>query len=184
METKMITRIKGAGLLRWLSFVAFGATIFTSATNRFNLFSIGFGIVLCLILGWFYRHFLIAFLGLFNPSIKKEYGKTAIPIAIHNSMLYLVPFAILTLLSTYYLKWTMTGSFISTGIMVVGVASAMEVGKLRSNPVRRNTIISLFVSFLFSFLITMSTQLMSRIPSVIEGAVGMLPTFLGKGGGF
>lgn len=181
--TFAVERIGGAGIYRFLALVGFGATVYNAVATRYNPYYIGFGVLMCLIFGWLYKHFLRFLLGLFNPAIKKGVGKKEIHHAVDNSMLFLVPFAVMSLLATYYLKWTLTTAFLSTGIMSVGTAAAIEVGKLREKPVMRNTIITSGVSFLFSFVLTLSVQLLGKVPSLIEGAVKLLPTFFGNGGG-
>jgi hypothetical protein len=183
INDKSIEKISGAHLFRLLAFIAFGATTFTSTTSRFSLYHIGFGALVLLLFGWIYKHFLRMFLGLFNPIIKKSVGKKAIPNAVENSMLFLVPFAVMSLIATYYLKWSMTSAFLSTGFMSVGTAASIEVGKLRDKPVLRNTVISMVVSFLFVFLLTFSVPFLSKVPPLIEGVIKFIPTLMGKGGG-
>ena len=180
---KIYKRISGGGIFRFLSYIAFGITIFTSMTTRFNIFYVMFGIIVYIVFVWFYKHFLRIFLGLFNPSVRKEFGKNAIPSAVDNSMLFLIPFATMSILATYFLKWSISNVFVSTGIMAVGTAASIEISKLRDNPSIKNTLITSAVSFVFSLLMTMSIQLLSRIPGIIEGAFNLIPTFLGKGGG-
>ncbi len=184
VETIMATeRIAGAGVWRLIAMIALGATVYNSAATRFNPYYIGFGILLCLLFGWIYKHFLRTFLTLFNPAIKKGVGKKSLHHAVDNSMLFLIPFAVMSLLATYYLKWTLTTAFLSTGIMSVGTAAAMEVGKMRDKPAIRNVIIASGVSFLFSFTLTMTVQLLSKAPGFVEGAVQFLLGLYGKGGG-
>jgi hypothetical protein len=178
-----IEKISGAHFFRILAFIAFGATTFTSTTTRFSVYHIGFGAVVLLLFGWLYKHLLRMFLGLFNPIIKKEVGKKAIPIAVENSMLFLIPFAVMALIASYFLKWTMTSAFLSTGFMSVGTAASIEVGKLRDKPVLRNTVIAMVLSFVFVFLLTFSIPLLSKVPPLIEGAIKFIPTLMGKGGG-
>ncbi|BEP28010.1 hypothetical protein [Helicovermis profundi] len=183
MSEKSIEKIGGSHLWRLLAFLAFGATTFTTASTRFNPVYIGFGFIFLVFVGWLYRHFLITILKIFNPIIKKEVGKKAISIAVGNSMLFLIPFAVMSLIATYYLKWSMTSVFISTGIMSVGTASSIELNKLREKSVLRNTVLTMFVSFLFTLCINVSVQLLSKVPALIDGAIKFIPVLLGKGGG-
>lgn len=182
-ERQSYDKISNGGIFRLLAGVAFGATLLTSGTTRFNLYYIGFGVLVFFVFLFFYKHFLRAFLGMFNPSVRKEVGKKVIPAAVDNSMLFLIPFAVMSLIATYLLKWTIANAFISTGIMAVGTAASMEVGKLRDKPAIKNTVVASGISFLFSLGLTMSIRLLARIPGLIEGVVGLIPTFLGKGGG-
>lgn len=182
-QIKTTERIAGVGIWRLIAMVALGATVYNSAATRFNPYYIGFGILICLLFGWVYKHFLRALLSLFNPAIRKGGAKKSLHHAVDNSMLFLIPFAVMSLLATYYLKWTLTTAFLSTGIMSVGTAAAMEVGKMRDKPAIRNTVIASGVSFLFSFGLTMTVQLLSKAPGFVEGAVQFLLGLYGKGGG-
>jgi hypothetical protein len=171
------------GLTRILCFAAFGAVLFSNPMNRLNPFNLVFGILIALIFGGLFKLFLKSFLSLFNSAVKKEKGSRAIAYAVENGMLYLVPFAIMAMIATFYLEWSLTTSFISTGIMAVGTASAIEMGKLMQKPSVKNTLITSVVSFLFSFTLTLSVPLLTRVPGFVEGIVTILPTLLGKGGG-
>lgn len=171
------------GFVRLICFAAFGAVLYTSPLEPLNPFSIGFGVVVGLVFGWLFKLFLKGFLSLFNGSVKKEKGQRAISYAVENGMLYLVPFAMMALLATYYLSWSMTAAFVSTGIMAVGTASAIELGKLMEKPSVKNTIIASGVSFLFSFSLTLTLPILARFPGLIEGVFKLIPTMLGQGGG-
>lgn len=177
---------KGSGwlsLIRNLYFIAFGVTIFSNPFDRSNFYNIGFGVILFLLFGWIFKKFLRGFLILFNPTLKKEKGKEAIFYTVESAMLFLVPFAVMALIAAFYLHWSMIGSFFSTGIMVVGTAAAIEIGKLKGNQEIKNTIITSGAAFLFSFLFTLSLQVFSRAPGLIEGVIHLLPSLFSKGGG-
>lgn len=177
---------KGRGwltLIRNLSFIAFGITIFSDPFDRFNLYNIGFGIIVFLLFGWIFKKFLRGFLALFNPALKKEHGKAAIYYSVENGLLFLVPFAVLALIATFYLNWSMINAFFSTSIMVVGTATAIEIGKLKGKQNLKNTIITSGVAFLFSFIFTLSLQFIIKAPGLIEGVVNLIPTLFSQGGG-
>jgi len=176
-----VERISGVFIWRLLALVAFGMTIFSTAAMRFNVYYIAFGTLVCLVLGWFYKHFLRFVLGLVNPAVKKNIGKKMIHYAVDNSMLFLVPFAVMSLIATYYLKWTLTTTFLSTAIMSVGTAAAIEVGKIRENPSLRNTIMASGVAFMFSLVVNLGVQLLSKVPPYIEALLRILPDLV-KGG--
>ncbi len=181
-EVKEIKKIKGSHLFKFLALLAFGATTFTSVSTRFNLYHIGFGCIVLIVFAWLYKRFLSMFLGLFNPIVKKEIGKKAIPIAVENSMLFLIPFAVMSIIATYYLKWSLTSTFLSTGFMIVGTTASIEVGKLRDKAVLRNTVITMLISFVFTFLLTFSVQILSKIPPLLEGGIKFVLTFINGGG--
>lgn len=165
-------------LLRRLSFIAFGITAFSNPLDILNLYSIGWGIITGLLFGFIFNKFLRSFLCLFNRDLKKEKGKESIFYAVDTGMLFLIPFSAMTLISTFYLRWSLTGGFISAGIMAVGTAAALEVAKLRGKQEIKNTVITSVVAFLFSFVWTLSAQLLVKVPGLIEGAANLLRAML------
>jgi hypothetical protein len=170
-------------LLRWICFGAFGITAFSNPLDRWDPAYIGFGAAAGLLFGYIFRKFLRGFLSLFNGSLKKEMGREAIAYAVDSGMLFLCPFAAMSLLSVYCLKWSVTVVFVSAGVMAVGTASALEIGKLKGVQEIKNTIATAFVSYLLSFVWTLSAQWLARTPLYIEGGVNLLRSVLGKGGG-
>lgn len=177
-----VQRLSGVGFWRFLALIVFGTTVFSTVATRFNVYYIAFGVVTCVLLGWLYKQFLRFFLGVINPGIKKAVGKKMIHYAIDNSMLFLIPFAVMSFLATYVLKWTLTTTFLSTAIMSVGTAAAIEVGKLRDKPSMRNTIFASAVAFMFSIGINLGLQYASKVPPYIEALARIIPDVL-KGGG-
>lgn len=169
-------------LLRKLCFMAFGISAFSNPTDRLNLYNISFGIVIGLLFGAVFKKFLRALMGAFNRSFKKEKGKEAINYAVDTGMLFLVPFAVMALISTFYLKWSMTGGFISAGIMAVGTAVALEIAKLKGRQETKNTIAMSVVAWMFSFVWMLSVQLLVKMPAFLEGGVNLIRSFATKGG--
>lgn len=171
------------GILRLFCFAAFGMTIFNNPLEPFNIYYIAFGIITCLFFGWLFRKFLKGLLALFNPNLKKEAGKKVIGYAVDKGMLFMIPFAVLSLISAFYLKWPMTARFVSAAIMAAGTAAAFEISKLKDKKGIIDTIITSGVSYAFSFLLTFSVQYAAKAPGIIEGLAAMLPELLTKGGG-
>jgi len=170
-------------LVRRVCFIAFRISAFSNPLDRLNIYNIIFGAVIGLFFGWLFKKFLRGFLGLFNSKFKKEKVKHIIRYAVDNSMLFLAPFAAMLLIATFYLKWSMTSAFISAGIMSVGTASAIEIGKLKGKQEIRNTIATSGVSFLFSFIWTLSYQYLIKIPALLDGGVTIIRSTLSGGGG-
>lgn len=137
-----------------------------------------FGALVGLIFGGLFRLFLKAFLSLFNPKFKKEQGKETIRYAVETGLLFLVPFATMLLVVVFILGWGMTMSFISTGIMAVGTAAAIEMGKLKHKQELKNTIATAGVCFLFSFIWTLSQPILYKVPPYIEGGIGLVRSLL------
>ncbi len=181
-ERKNYSRIGNSGIWRFLTIILFGATLFTTSTTRYNVVYILFGVLIFAIFLFFYKLFLRWFLALFNPVVKKTIGNKVIPAAVDNSVLFLIPFAVMSLLATYALRWSISNAFVSTGIMAVGAAAAIEVGMLRGKPHLKNTIAASGVSFLFSFGLIYFLPILSKVPGWIDGLAGLIPTLLGRGG--
>ena len=170
-------------LIRALCFMIIGICAFTDPLDPFNLYHIGFGIIAGSIFGFLFRMFLRAFLNILNGKLNKEQGKTAIRGAVDRGMLFLIPFVVMLIIATFLLKWSMTAAFISAGIMAVGTAAAIEMGKIKGKQDIRNTIATSGVSYLFSFLWTLSFPFLVKIPPLMEGGIGLLQQFISGGGG-
>jgi hypothetical protein len=169
-------------LVRNLCFIAIGISAFTNPLEPINLYYTAFGAVAGLLFGWLFRKFLRAFLGLFNDKLKKEKGKAVIRGAVDSGMLFLTPFAVMMLIAVYYLNWSETRGFVSAGIMAVGTAAAIEMGRVKGKQEIRNTIAASGISLAFSFLWTLSYVYMAKAPALIEGGAGLIGGVLSGGG--
>lgn len=170
-------------IARYLCFMAIGISAFSNPIEPMSIYNISFGAAAGLLFGWLFRIFLRAFLSLFNGKLKKEKGKKIIREAVDSGMLFLVPFALMMLIAVFYLQWSETRGFVSAGIMAVGTASAIEMGKLKGKQEIKNTIASSGVSLVFSFLWTLSYVYMVKAPALIEGGAGLIGGILSGGGG-
>jgi len=176
---------KGKGwrnLVRWLCFMVMGISAFANQLDTFSPYNVVFGAVVGLLFGWLFRKFLRGFLSLFNGKFKKEKGKEAIRYAVDSAMLFLTPFAAMMFIAVYYLNWSETRGFVATGIMAVGTAAAIEIGKAKEKQEFRNTIATSGVSFLFSFLWTLSYVYLAKVPSLMEGGAQLIRGILSGGG--
>lgn len=169
-------------LIRRLCFMAIGVGALANPLDLFNPYDIGFGILWGLIFGGLFRIFLKGFLGMFNGQFKREKGKEAIRYAVDNGMLFLAPFTLMLLIAVYYLGWSMTIPFISAGVMAVGTASSIEMGKMLGRPGIKNTIATAGVSFVFSLFWTLSFSYLNKAPFYLEGGVNLVRSIAGGGG--
>lgn len=177
---------KGKGvrkLSRMFCFALLGVSALYNPQDPLNLPAITMGIAVGLLFGSIFRSFLKTFIGLFNKSLKKDMGKYAIAYAVDCGMMYLFPFAIMAAVATFFLNWSMTAVFVSAGIMAVGTASALEIAKLKGMPEMKNTIASGLVSYVFSFAWTLIIPIIYKAPAYVGGAITLLRSFLGNGGG-
>ncbi len=169
-------------LIRRLCFIAIGISAFSDQMERLNPYNIVFGAIAGLLFGWFFRIFLRSFLSLFNGKFKKEKGKHPIRNAVDSGMLFLVPFTVMLLFAVYYLNWSETRAFVAAGFMAVGTAAAVEFGKAKGKQELRNTLATSGISFLFSFLWTLSYPLLAKAPSLLEGGVELIKQIISGGG--
>lgn len=169
-------------LVRYLCFIAIGISAFTNPMEPMNIFNMAFGAAAGLLFGWIFRIFLRAFLSLFNGNLKKEKGKRVIREAVDSGMLFLAPFALMMLIAVFYLQWSDTRGFVSAGIMAVGTASAIEMGRLKGKQEIKNTIAASGISFAFSLLWTLSYLYMAKAPALIEGGAGLIGGIISGGG--
>ena len=178
--------VKGRGfsrMIRIICFMTIGICAFSDPLNQGSLYHIGFGALSGLIFGLLYQKFLKTFLGLFNRKLKKEQGKLVIRNAVDNGMLFLTPFVVMLAIATFLLGWSMTAAFISAGIMAVGTASAIEMGKIKGKQEIKNTIATSGVSYIFTFLWTISFPILAKAPSILEGGAALIKQFISVGGG-
>lgn len=182
MEQDMNKEKGWRNLVRRLCFTAMGISAFANPLDTFNPYNIVFGAVAGLLFGWLFRKFLQGFLSVFNGKFKKEKGKQAIRHAVDSGMLFLAPFAVMMLLAVYYLNWSETRGFVASGIMAVGTAAGIEIGKSKGNQEIRNTIVTSGVSFLFSFIWTLSYAYLTKAPALAEGGIGLIRGILSGGG--
>lgn len=171
------------GFIRWLCFIALGAALFIDQTDPFNWVRMVLGIVTVIIFGGIYKLKLKALLYVFNGKVRKEKGRHTVSYSVENGMLFLVPFAVMALIAAYYLRWSSVTPFLSTGLMVVGGASTVELSKFTGKSSIKNTLIASGVSFLFSFILILGMPYIANIPGMLEGLADLIPTVLGKGGG-
>lgn len=169
-------------LVRRLCFIVIGISAFANPLDLFNLYHIAFGAAAGLLFGGLFRIFLKGLLSMFNGKFKKEKGKAVIRSAVDSGMLFLTPFAFMMLIAVYYLNWSETRGFVAAGIMAVGTAAAIEMGRAKGKQEIRNTIATSGISFLFSFLWTLSYVYLAKAPSLIEGGAGLIGGILSGGG--
>lgn len=171
------------GLLRNLSFIVFGFVLFFDPFAPYNAFNIGFGVIVCLLIGWLYKIFLRLFLVAVNKELRQNLGKGVIYMAVDNAMLFLIPFAVMVAVATYLLNWHVGTVFMSAAFMIVGTSAAIEVGRLLDKPSMRNTVAASAVAFMFSAGIINVISKLSFVPGILEGVLMLIPTLI-QGGVF
>lgn len=178
---------KLSGGKRWIArfcFILIGISSFSNPIDRLNPYYIGSGVVFGLLFGMLFYWFLKSFLSTFNWKYKKEGGKNGLRYAIENGLLYLIPYAILMTIATFYFHWGLTLGFVSTGIMTVGASATMELGKIKGKQEIKNTIATTIVAFLFSTLWTLGIGYMIKVPSLLEGGIMLIRSLMQGGGPF
>ncbi|MBS3937452.1 MAG: hypothetical protein KGZ50_02600 [Peptococcaceae bacterium] len=182
MEKDRRTEKMGLNFVRRLCFIAIGISAFSDSMERLNPYNMMFGALAGLLFGCLFRKFLGSFLSLFNGKFKRENGKEPIRDAVDRGMLFLVPFAGMLLLAVYYLDWSETRGFVAAGIMAVGTAAAIELGKVKGKQEIRDILATSGIAFLFSFLWTLSYAYLAKAPSLLEGGFGLIRGFVSGGG--
>lgn len=66
-------------------------------------------------------------LALFNMGMVKEAGMGVLRSAVIHGFILIIPFALLSLISSVFLNWNGAASFSSSGIMICGGAAGMEI---------------------------------------------------------
>ena len=167
-------------LLRKLCFATFGVTAFSDPANLYNIVNIVYGVIIGLIFGFLCKVFLSGILGMLNKDLKQNHGRKIISYAVEKGMTFIIPFAVMAALATFYMGWSMTAGFVSAGIMTAGVSAATEIGKIKGKTEIKNTIFTSLVSWAFSTLWLFSVAYLGKLPAYIEGGIKILKSFSGN----
>ena len=109
---------------------------------------------------------------MFNPDLKASIGRKTISHAVEKGMTFMVPFAVMALLATFVMGWSITGGFVSAGLMTAAASASMEIGKLKGKQAMKNTILTSAISWSFSTLWLYSIGFLGKMPAYIEGEIG------------
>lgn len=171
------------GTFRRLAFIVLGITSIMDSSNPLNLYRLVVGLVIGLLFGMITTLFLKTLLLLFNPSAKKDLGSKAFKDVVNRGMLFLIPFAIMSLIATLYLHWDVNGSFISVALMTSGIGCNTELGKVTGKPMFKNTIVTTVIAGLFSGLWLIAIPYIGYLPGYVEGGINLLLRFMDSGVG-
>lgn len=174
---------KGHGLrsfLRRLCFISFGVTAFANPANLFNLVNLVYGILIGLLFGFLCKALLTGVLGVFNRDLKTLHGQKVISYAVDKGMTYMIPFAVMALLATFILDWSITGRFLSAGIMAAGVSASMEIAKLNGKQAIKNTLITSIVTGTMAIVWLFSSGFLGKIPPYLEGGASIVISLVGN----
>jgi hypothetical protein len=163
-----------------LCFAAFGITSLIDITNPYNPVNLIFGTLIGLAFGLLCRSFLSGIVGSLNGDIKAQHGKKIVSYAVGKGMTYMVPFATMAVLATFLLDWYIPGGFVSAGLMTAGVASSLEIDKIKGITSTKNSIASAFVCGGFAALWTMGIGYVGKLPPYIEGGIQLLGSLMGN----
>lgn len=167
-------------LLRKICFATFGITAFVNFEDKYNIVNILYGIVVGLIFGFLCKAFLSGILGMLNGDLKQNHGRKVISYTVERGMAFMIPFAVMAALATFYMGWSMTSGFVSAAIMTAGVSAASEIGKLKGKAEFKNTIFTSVISWAFSTLWLFSAGYLGKFPAYIEGGVKILKSLSGN----
>lgn len=167
-------------IMRKLCFAAFGITAFAVPSDLYNPVNLVFGAVAGLLFGFLCRLFLVGLLGMLNKDLKDKHGRKIVAYAVERGMSFIIPFAVMAVLATFYMGWSMTAGFVSAGIMTAGASAASEIGKLKGKAEIKNTILASIISWAFSTIWLFSAAYLGRLPGYIEGGIKILKTVSGS----
>jgi hypothetical protein len=165
---------------RHLCFGAFGVTALIDVENPFNPVNIIFGVIVGILFGILCKLFLSGVVGSFNRDIKEEHGKQIVSYAVGKGLTYMVPFATIAVLSTFLLGWSITSGVVSAGLMTAGVATSLEVDKIKGTTSTKNSLTATVVCGGFALLWTFAIGFIAKLPPYIEGGIQLLGSFAGN----
>lgn len=91
----------------------------------------------------------------------------------------MLPYAVLVVLTTFFMGWASAAALFSAGIMNTGVMVSAEVGKLKEKPVIRNSIVTSLSASAVSYLWMYSAGFLKDAPVLLESLVSMGLALLG-----
>jgi hypothetical protein len=168
---------KGRGIRRLITslcFGVFGITAFVNLADPWNLINLIFGFLAGLLFGALCRMFLTAVLSAGNGDLKSAHGKKIISVAIDRGMVFIVPFAVMAAAAAFLMGWSITGGFVSAGVMATGAMSALEIGKLKEKPGMKNTILASVTAWCFSMVWLFAVPIVGKIPLYLDGGITLL----------
>jgi len=183
METNSSTVLKGSpwySLAALFCFAVFGVIGLLNPFDRFNPVSIILGITVGICFGFLCRLLLSVVLGLANRSLKTPHGRGIVGAAVARSMLFLLPFALMSLLAAYVLRWSALSAFVSAGLMTAAVAAAIELGRIKAKPEIKDTILASVVAWALSAAWIYALGFLGRLPLYVESAVRLLSSLGGS----
>lgn len=169
--------------IRRLCFMLLGASAFANPADKLNPYNLIIGMIIGLLFSWLFRRFMYGFLGMVNRAKDRYQAKRLIRYATDVGMLFLAPFSVMLAAAVFLMNWTVTSGLISAGLMAVGTAASIELGRLKGKQEIRNTVMTSFIAFLFSMVWIVGFQYVSRVPVWVEGAVIFVSSLM-SGGGF
>ena len=179
-STDILKFAKLKGFIGTLCFIVFGIVAFMDFNNPLNRINIGVGIALGFVFSFLSKLILSVFFRILNGDVKKNYSKKHIKAAISFGMVYLVPFSVMAFLASYYMHWTATSAFLSTGIMTVSALTAVELGKLKSKPSIFNSIAATVAGAMISSLWLFTAAFSKLVPLYVGALIKYISTFLSQ----
>lgn len=161
------------------SFIIFGIVGFMNLSSPFDLFNVIFGIISGVLFGFVGKFVFTRLLSILNGDIGKAHGKKAIKAAVRRSTIFMFPYAILALLSAYFLGWAASAVFFSAGIMSTGVMASGEISKLKGRNAVKNNIATSLAASAVSYFWMFSAGYLLIILSTLETVVKLALSSLG-----
>lgn len=168
---------RGLGMSKFIctaSFILFGIVSFMTTGDEFNWINLTFGVLMGLLFTLLCAICFKLFTALFNPDTRRDYGKVFVAWVVWRGMLFLVPFAVMTLLATILLEWKSSGLFLSAGIMTSSTAIVMEISKYHTKPKIKNSIVLPMIASVISMGWLFSVGFLQTIPGWLHAISGVL----------
>ena len=164
-----------------ICFAVFGVVSAFDQAHTSSLLNIFYGLAVGLVFGWVSMLVLAIFLSWINPGLKKTQRKGFARRAVSSGMVYMVPFAVMAFLVTYYLHWKSAGLFVSAAVSAVAVATGAEISKLYEKPKLWNNIVPSVLAAACSMVWMFVIVQVQSFPATIIALVGMATKFMNLG---
>jgi hypothetical protein len=166
-------------ILGTLSFIAFGILACVNLRAPFDPVIYIVAGVVGIFFSMLYKKIISFLLKLLNSDVKKEIGSDSIKKVVHRSGIFMLPFALMFFLASYFLGWTGAAVFFSSAAMNTGVLASTEFAKLKGKTAVKNTIAVSATSTVVSYLWMFSSNYLKNVPMLIKAGIGFVLPLLG-----
>lgn len=162
-----------------ISFIAFGIVACVNLRAPFDPVIYSVAAFVGIFFGFLYKKLVSIMLRILNSDVRKDVGSNSIKKVVNRSGIFMLPFALMFFIASYFLGWTGAAVFFSAAAMNTGVLASAEFAKLKGKTAVKNTIAVTVTSTAVSYLWMFSANYIKNVPVLIKAGIGILLPLLG-----